>query len=385
LSLNEVGGEPFQPPPTPEQFHRRILDRAARFPHDMTATATHDTKRGEDVRARLNVLSEIPDLWTEAVGRWRDLNAALRKTEDDSTIPDANEEYLIYQTLVGTWPVEQLDDESWTTFAERLLQYFEKALHEAKLHSSWLSPDQDYDRTVADFVRGLLANRQSDFLQDLDRFVRSIADAGFVNSLAQTLLKICIPGTPDFYQGSEFWDFSLVDPDNRRPVDFKRRQDTLAGLRSAAEQDLGKLVRELLDRWSDERMKMFVVWQALAVRNRGGALLAGDYQPLAAIDNGDAKVLAFARRAEKEWLLCVVPRLGLPAWQASEKSVAAESPAWSPGRWWRNTKVQVPTNSPRKWRNVFTGDRVDVGDNPTVDAGELFERFPVALLIAEID
>ncbi len=384
LSLNEVGGDPAQPPATPEQFHRRISDRAALFPHDMSATGTHDTKRGEDLRARLNVLSETPDGWATAVGHWRDLNAALHKADDDVVIPDSNEEYLIYQTMVGTWPVESLDDEGWKTYTDRLVQYFEKALHEAKLHTSWLSPDQEYDEAVANFVRSLLANRESDFVKDLDRFARSIADAGFVNSLAQTLLKICVPGVPDFYQGSEFWDFALVDPDNRRPVDFQRRRETLAALRAANEQDHGKLVRELLTHWPDERVKMFVIWRALQMRKEHSDLFEGGYQPLAIAGNGDAKVLAFARTAGANWLLCIVPRLGLPAWQM--ETTADVALPWPPGSWWRKTQVQLPPAAPRTWRHVLTDQSVAAavsGDGTAIDAGELFEQFPVALLISE--
>jgi (1->4)-alpha-D-glucan 1-alpha-D-glucosylmutase len=386
LSLNEVGGDPAQPPAAPEQFHRRIGDRAGQFPHDMSATGTHDTKRGEDVRARLNVLSETPDAWAAAVSHWRDLNAALHKAEDDAVIPDSNEEYLIYQTMVGTWPVQSLDDEGWKSYTERLVQYFEKALHEAKLHTSWLSPDQDYDQAVANFVRSLMAGRESDFIKDLDRFARSIADAGFVNSLAQTLLKICVPGVPDFYQGSEFWDFALVDPDNRRPVDFQRRRETLAALRAASEQDHAKLVRELLTRWPDERVKMFVIWRALQLRNEYGDLFAGQYQPLGVVGNGDAKLLAFARTAGSEWLACIVPRLGLPAWQNETESVA-KAP-WPRGGWWRNSQVQLPAGAPRKWRHALTNQTVtsqESGGVTVFDAGALFEQFPVALLISDME
>ncbi|HEY2147841.1 MAG TPA: malto-oligosyltrehalose synthase, partial [Pirellulales bacterium] len=308
-SLNEVGGDPASPTLTPEQFHRRILERMADWPHDMSATGTHDTKRGEDFRARLNVLSETPDEWDAAVRRWHDMNTSLRKESDGAAVPDTNEEHLIYQTLVGTWPVGSLDDEGRTNYVNRLVRYFEKALHEAKLHSSWLSPDQEYDEAVAAFVQAILADRQSPFITDLDAFARSIADAGFVNSLAQTLIKITAPGVPDFYQGTEFWDFNLVDPDNRRPVDFRRRKETLAWLIAEGEKDLPNLARELLRRWPDERIKMFVIWRALQFRRENIDVFRGDFVPLVADGPRQDDVCAFARSAGGKWVLSVAPRM----------------------------------------------------------------------------
>ena len=260
-SLNEVGGDPAFATVEPEQFHRRILARQSLWPDGMSTTGTHDTKRGEDFRARLNVLSETPDAWGDAVARWRAMNAPLHGEIDGAPVPDANEEYLIYQTLVGTWPTGPLDEQGRAAYMDRLTSYFEKALHEAKQHTSWLNPDPDYDRGVAAFVRRILGEGQAAFRDDLAAFIRSIADAGYANSLAQTLVKICAPGVPDFYQGTEFWDFNLVDPDNRRPVDFRRRQEALAWLAAESDKDLGHLARDLLGNWPDERTKMFVIWR----------------------------------------------------------------------------------------------------------------------------
>ena len=222
-SLNEVGGDPTIPGITVEQFHKRIAERADHWPASMLATGTHDTKRGEDLRARLNVLAEIPEQWEAAVRRWQFINESKRAELDGAPVPDANEEYLIYQTLVGTWPLEPLDAAGHETYVDRIVAYLDKALREAKLHTSWLNPYEEYDQAVAAFIRAILDNTQSDFVHDLSTLARSISDAGFVNSLAQTLVKICVPGVPDFYQGVEFWDFNLVDPDNRQPVDFAAR------------------------------------------------------------------------------------------------------------------------------------------------------------------
>ncbi len=254
-SLNEVGGDPLQPAVTVERFHELPARAQAEWPHEMSATGTHDTKRGEDVRARLNVLSEVPDAWAAAIGRWQNMNAQSRRAVDDEQVaggqvPDANEEYLIYQTLVGIWPAGSLQrsnarrqrsfrqDAAWAVLVDRVLKYLEKALREAKLHTSWLNPDREYEEAVQAFMRTILTDPQVAFLTDLDAFVRSIADAGFVNSLAQLLVKICAPGVPDFYQGVEFWDFNLVDPDNRRPVDFDRRREVLSWLMARGREDL---------------------------------------------------------------------------------------------------------------------------------------------------
>src|SRR5208282_4335835 len=203
-SLNEVGGDPAVPGVSVEQFHRRNAERLADWPFSMLATATHDTKRGEDMRARLNVLSEAPQEWAEAFARWQKLNQQ-RKTEiDGSPAPDANEEYLLYQTLVGTWPLYVPRPAQGAAYSERIVRYMDKALKEAKLHTSWLNPSDEYDRAVADFVRAILdKNTSAEFLQDLDAFARSIADAGWINSLAQCVAKNCAPGCPDFYQGTE--------------------------------------------------------------------------------------------------------------------------------------------------------------------------------------
>ncbi len=240
-SLNEVGGDPTVPGATLDQFHRRFTERATNWPHALSTTGTHDTKRGEDVRARLNVLAEIPKQWEASVERWHTFNEGSRVELDGAAVPDANEEYLIYQTLVGTWPLETMDADAHHVYVERIVGYLDKALREAKLHTSWLNPYEEYDQAVAGFIRAILADRKSPFVKDLEKLVRSIADPGFVNSLAQTLIKICAPGVPDFYQGVEFWDFNLVDPDNRRSVDFAAQREALEWLKSRAEQGLPEL------------------------------------------------------------------------------------------------------------------------------------------------
>ncbi len=300
---------------------------------------------------------------------------------------------MIYQTAVGTWPIETLDEPGWENYLERLTNYFEKALHEAKVHTSWLNPDELYDQTVKSFVRTIFQDPKSEFVKDLDRFARSIADAGFVNSLAQTLVKICVPGVPDFYQGVEFWDFALVDPDNRRPVDFRRRAETLATIRGASAQDHGKLIRELVTRWPNERIKLFLIWRTLQLRNQQIELFRGEYLPLVTSGEGESNVVAFARKMGRQWLACIVPRLGLPAWRTEAVSAGAETKKsqeveilWPPGSWWRGTDIQLPVEAPAQWKHVFTDRKIttrSAAGARVLNAGELFEQFPVALLLGE--
>lgn len=400
-SLDEVGGNPLQSSVTVDRFHEVIQDRLANWPQEMSATGTHDTKRGEDLRARLNVLSEIPAAWEAAVGRWHAMNAQARRAVDDELvaagqIPDANEEYLIYQTLVGLWPVlppagPGLDEAGWSALVERLLQYAEKAFREAKVHTSWLNPEREYEDSVQTFIKAILADRQSEFLQDLDALVRSIAHAGFVNSLSQLLIKIGAPGVPDFYQGVEFWDFNLVDPDNRRPVDYAARRRALTELIDTGRSDLGKLSGELLSHWPDERLKLLVTWRGLQCRREHPDLFSGHYQALPVTGARKANTCAFARVAWPQWAICAVPRLAVEAWcgveQPHETSRDGTAGGWIPGRWWRETVIELPADAPRRWRDAITGRAATAqpqGDTAAaLDVGELFTQFPVALLISE--
>ncbi len=387
LSLNEVGSDPMMAGVSIEAFHRRLAEQAATWPHSMLATGTHDTKRGEDVRARLNVLSEFPREWDEAIRRWQAMNANLRHEIDGAPSPDANEEYLIYQTLVGTWPIRPLDAAADREYVDRVVHYFDKALREAKLHTSWLNPNEEYDKAVADFVRAILGDLQTPFAQELDKFARGIAAAGFVNSLAQTLTKLAAPGVPDTYQGTEFWDFNLVDPDNRRRVDFRARASALEGLKQKAERDLPKLAAELLKRWPDERLKMLVIWRALQFRRENPVLSHGDYRPLAADGARKGELCAFARTHEGRWALCLVPRLSSRCWIERPVDLAQAKGEWPLAPWWSDTIVQLPAAAPHRWRHVITGRHLEVvkaaGTEPALAAADVFRSFPVALLAGE--
>jgi (1->4)-alpha-D-glucan 1-alpha-D-glucosylmutase len=390
-SLNEVGADPMIPGTSVEQFHRRIRDRMNALPHELSATGTHDTKRGEDARARLNVLSEVPGRWESAVGRWQAMNAAARCELDGAAVPDRNEEYLIYQTLVGTWPVEQLEESRRQTYTERIVRYLDKALREAKVHTSWLNPYQEYDQAVANFIHTILSDAESEFIADLTAFVRSISDAGFVNSLAQTLIKICVPGVPDFYQGVECWDFNLVDPDNRGDVDFGQRRRMLDDLESRAREGLPRLAAHLLRSWPDDRLKLFLTWRALQFRRSHVELFQGDYLPLAADGPRKAQLCAFARTCGPQRAVCIVPRVACDAWSEfyghGQIHANEAEPRWPMSDWWQGTTVSLDPEAPARWRHVVTGQRIDAtlqdGALPVLKVRDVLRSFPVALLTVD--
>jgi (1->4)-alpha-D-glucan 1-alpha-D-glucosylmutase len=229
LSLNEVGGDATQFGLMPSVFHQRNRDRQVHWPWALSATSTHDTKRSEDVRARLNVLSEMPVEWQTSLSRWNTLNRRHRIELDDTAAPDRNDEYFLYQTLLGAWPLGEPGPAEWADFLNRIQTYMQKAIREAKVHTSWVNPNPEYEGAVEQFVARLLDEKNQRFLNDFRSFQRRISYFGLLNSLAQTLLKIASPGVPDFYQGTELWDFSLVDPDNRRPLDYARKWITPGG------------------------------------------------------------------------------------------------------------------------------------------------------------
>jgi (1->4)-alpha-D-glucan 1-alpha-D-glucosylmutase len=382
VSLNEVGGDPAQFGTSPEALHAYNRERQARWPYALSPLSTHDTKRSEDVRARINVLSEIPGEWREAVRRWQHTNAPQRRLVDDQSVPDSNEEYLLYQTLVGAWPLEKAGTAGHTEFTERINAYMLKALHEAKVHTSWINPDPGYDQAIQEFVRLILDEGTSGaFLDDFRTFQRRVSHVGLFNSLSQTLLKLASPGVPDTYQGSEIWDFSLVDPDNRRPVDYQKRSDLLRQLHSAVESangDLREFCRELITAKEDGRAKLYVHHRTLVVRrDHPGLLSAGEYAPLSL--EGDLKdhVFAFGRRSEDAWVVVAVPRL-----LASLISDKDEPPLGQ--TFWQDTRLVLPDGLPLgDWRNIFTGEPLSADEHDgrrSLPAAGLFAHFPVALL-----
>src|SRR6059036_1674635 len=279
-ALNEVGGGPQQFGLTAEAFHERNIDRQRNWPATLLATSTHDTKRSEDVRARMVAISEIPELWRRSLQRWRVANHRWKGTINDVEAPDANEEYLLYQTLLGTWPIEangEPQPAATPEYIERIQRYMAKALHEAKINTSWIQPNEEWDAAMRDFVANILdSSPRNKFLPIFLPVAQEIARLGAINSLTQTLLKLTSPGVPDVYQGNEIWDYSLVDPDNRRRVDYNRRREMLETLSTATP-------HELIQTWPDGRIKMFLTQRLLRFRRQYTDLFhRGEYLPLCA-------------------------------------------------------------------------------------------------------
>jgi (1->4)-alpha-D-glucan 1-alpha-D-glucosylmutase len=380
-SLNEVGGELDAKPVTLEEFHRLMRHRMHQWPHSMSSTATHDTKRGEDVRARLHVLSEAATEWRAAFTRWRRMNEPLRREIDGESVPDANEEYLLYQTLAGTWPVDPMQPPERDAYRDRIVQYMAKALREAKLHTSWMNPSESYDAAVSEFVHDLLSDRGAEFMANLQEFVARIADAGFVNSLAQLVLKATLPGVPDFYQGTELWDFNLVDPDNRRPVDFDLRAQRLAKLPrpTGARFDASAAERKL--NWPDAQFKLWITTCCLNTRREWADVFAfGEYIPLIAKGAAADHVIAFARRFEEKWAVAAVTRHFYRLCNANTTASHAVRPEWG------DTKLALPAECGHLWHSRFSGQVFEVestGGESMLDVATMFHEFPVALLTGE--
>jgi (1->4)-alpha-D-glucan 1-alpha-D-glucosylmutase len=381
-SLNEVGGDLDTRPLSIDEFHRLMRQRAANWPHTLSATATHDSKRGEDMRARLHVLSEASHEWAEAFMRWQSMNRAFVRDVDGERVPDANEEYLIYQTIVGTWPVEPMSRDEMRQYEGRIVRYLEKALREAKIHTSWMNPSEAYETGAFDFVRNLLGAPGEGFRADLTAFVNQIADSGFVNSLAQTLLKITLPGVPDFYQGCELWDFSLVDPDNRRPIDFETRRTRLDQLLRGANNDLEKTARDLAQQWPSADIKLWVTAQSLALRRHWADLFSfGDYIPLAAHGPAENNLLCFARQFNERCAVTAVPRHfhRLCSLQREPKRRAPRAD-------WQGTQLFLPQSGNGAWHCVLSGRTFEARERDGksgLDVAAIFDVLPVALLTSE--
>lgn len=312
VSLNEVGGDPDMFGMTVSAFHGASADRAVHWPHTMLATSTHDNKRSEDVRCRIDVISETPAAWRLALRRWRRMNASRRRSIDGAPAPSASDEYLLYQTLLGTFPAESVDAESLAQYCDRIEHYMLKAVREAKVNSSWININTEYEGAIKEFVRALLGRIESNpFLDDLRVNVRAIAWFGMLNSLTMTLVKLTSPGVPDFYQGNELLDLSLVDPDNRRPVDYARRRGLLEELRRiGAGSALPAAVRSYFDSPYDGRAKFWVVWRALGLRREREELFrAGDYLPISVSGLRNRHVIAYARRLGDVGIVTVAGRL----------------------------------------------------------------------------
>ena len=362
LSRSEVGGEPSRPALDPAEFHRRMRERQRRWPGSLNAGSTHDSKRSEDVRARLHVLSEIPDEWDRRLARWRRMNREhARRTRGGVTVPDRSFELHLYQSMAGVWPLDQAERHD---LVPRLQEYAIKAAREAKVHTSWLDQAGPYERALRGWVRSVLGSPR--FRADLEALVGRIASAGAVNSLAASVLRATAPGIPDVYQGTERWVFSLVDPDNRRPVDFALAERVLDGLEGADPRDLAT-------DWRDGRIKLHVLRELLVLRRAEPRLFAeGGYLPLEATGRRRANVVVFARRSGRSWAVVVVPRLSAGLVRGDRFPVG--------GRAWPATVVRLPSGAPGRWTNVLTGERIGVADRGMRIADAL-ATLPVAVLV----
>ncbi len=372
LSLNEVGSHPGEFGISVEDFHTFNQTRSTQWPHAMNATATHDTKRGEDVRARLNVLSELPEEWEKHLSNWQAINAPLKETVDGMEVPDRNAEYFLYQTLLGAFPFNKGD---YPQFIDRVKEYLIKASREAKVYTSWQRPDIDYEQAFIQFTERILKDSDDNlFLQEFRPFQRKIQHYGILNSLSQTLLKMVSPGVPDLYQGCEFWDLSLVDPDNRRPVDYEQRITCLEEIQTQLEKDSTGLIRDLMRSPEDARIKLFLIYQTLQLRKAYPELFQrGSYQKLTVSGSLKSHVIAFARELGETQVLAIVPRFFTSLVQEGEYPVGEAV--------WHETRIVQSPGASITWQNAFTGQQLQ-GDD-TLWVRDILSEFPVALLVGK--
>lgn len=384
VSLNEVGGDPRAFGMTLNAFHGAAQDRARYWPHTMLSTSTHDGKRSEDVRVRINVLSEMPAGWRLSLRRWSRMNRSKKRSVDDSPAPSRNDEYLLYQTLLGAWPLHEPDEQEFAALRDRIQQYMLKAVREAKVHTSWINPDPAYEDALAKFVDSLLGAREKNpFLADFLPAQKLIARFGMLNSLSQTLIKLTSPGVPDIYQGTELWDFSLVDPDNRRPVDYARRRAMLDEVQARATATAAKLAPyalELTGTMADGRIKLYLTWRILQLRRERSDLFeSGAYHPLTMVGQKAEHVCAYARQNGTEAILVVAPRFFARLVGNFDADPMAPS-------LWEDTRVELPADYVDcAHASVFTAEALE----PVRENGKLYllmstllAHFPVALVHA---
>jgi (1->4)-alpha-D-glucan 1-alpha-D-glucosylmutase len=380
LSLNEVGGSPDRFGISLDTFHGKNIERIKFWPNALITTSTHDTKRSEDVRARINVLSEIPDEWRECLSRWGRINKKNKLLVDGQRVPDHNEEYLIYQTIIGAWPPEIGDETEYDDFKKRTKDYVLKAVREAKLNSSWINPNTIYEEALTIFIDRLMNNAPGNqFLKNFQILRDKIIHYGMYNSLSQTLLKITSPGVPDFYQGTELWNFRLVDPDNRQPVDYCGSAAQLEELMVLeSEKPLYGLARDLTLQKENGKIKLYLIYKALNYRNKNKELFErGEYLPLEVMGKKAKNVCAFARRIGNTRTTIIVPRFFTELIPEYKSLPLGETV-------WEGTFVIMPIAEPgAKYRNVFTDEIVIARDYKEATAlylSDVFANFPVAVL-----
>lgn len=375
ISINEVGGDPGTFGQSVSDFHGFIKRRFNRWPASLNTTSTHDTKRGEDSRARINVLSEMPNEWEMALKRWNRLNKTKKTKIDGQSFPDRNDEYFLYQSLIGALPPGEFDHAG---FVERMKAYVVKAVREAKIHTAWIRPDTDYEQAFVSFVENILEESpENSFLQDFMSFTKRIARAGMLNSLSQTLIKLTAPGVPDFYQGTELWDLNLVDPDNRRTVNFQKRSQMLDWIKTEFQNNPSSLLNKLMSEPENGAIKLFVIWRGLQLRRLMPELFRhGFYLPLEARGTRAKNVIAFARINNAQLTVTVVPRLCSTLFSGDSMTAGTDV--------WADSVIHAPKMERAiRLKNVFTGENLMSTGKIRLD--QAIGSFPVGLFVNSQD
>jgi (1->4)-alpha-D-glucan 1-alpha-D-glucosylmutase len=376
ISLNEVGCNPLRKEIRfgVAAFHQYNKKTFREHPFTLNATSTHDTKWSEDVRALINVLSEIPGEWKARLARWSELNQWKRTMVEGRVVPSPNEEVLLYQSMLGIWPLEALrSEEERSQLRERIETFMLKAAREAKTHSSWVSPNEVYENALRTFIAAVCdCSVENEFLRDFLEFGERIAPYGACNALAQVLLKITSPGVPDFFQGNELWNFRLTDPDNRVEVDFEKRRKGSETLDASAEP------ASLLENWRDGRLKMFLTKEALRLRHANRDLFQkGDYLPLEAEGEHRDSACGYARKLENSWVLTVVPRLATRL--TPDRGFPLGKSAWG------TSAVVLPAGASARWKSIFTGATVSGSGarKKRLPLSDILSELPFALLVSQ--
>jgi (1->4)-alpha-D-glucan 1-alpha-D-glucosylmutase len=383
VSLNEVGGDPSTFGLSLEEFHRFLQLRARDWPHAMNATSTHDSKRGEDVRARLSVLSEIPHRWRQAVTRWARMNERHKQRCAGILAPDRNDEYLLYQTLVGALPFAESEYDS---FRQRLKDYLVKAVREAKTHGDWVQRNEPYEDACQQFADRILERTpENHFWADFLPFQREISAYGIYNSLSQTMLKIACTGLPDFYQGSELWDLNLVDPDNRRPVDFEKRRRLLKEVQQWQMVDFDFRASDPARnrRLEGGGVKLFLIHRGLHARRENRDVFdAGDYLPAFVTGNRAPHIVAFFRSQRVTRDATSAPRYVLVVAPRFLTSLVRPGDAPLGEGVWEDTSIRLPRDAPATWYNAITDEVLRAQGE--ISVAEVLARFPAALLVGRV-
>jgi (1->4)-alpha-D-glucan 1-alpha-D-glucosylmutase len=380
VSLNEVGGNPEAFGISVEQFHKRNMRRLEIFPSSMLCTSSHDTKRSEDVRSRINVLSEIPEEWERALNKWSRLNKNKKSKVRGRLAPSKNDEYLLYQTLLGTWPIEYSVSVN-KNFEDRMVAYMIKAARESKAYTTWIEKNEEYEAALEKFVRGTIRDStRSGFVSNMLKLERIVSYCGMLNSISRTLLKLTSPGVPDTYQGTEIWDYSLVDPDNRRQVDFNLRRKMLSNLEREIHNstDLSKLATGTLQNLETGAIKMYVIKQTLSFRVMNKELFSsGEYIPLKAVGPKQDHVCSFARRLDDRICVIIAPRMYAGLLEGARYETVRQI--------WEGTKVVLPKLVRQNHcRDIFTGETFVLENQKNsrriLDLSTILDSFPIALL-----